>query len=203
LYFGKRFISERFPFFKMEQSILERVAEFADHAHGEQRRKYSGERYIVHPIRVMKICQSFHDQLAIHAAALLHDVLEDTPVTQREMLTFLNSVMSADLAASTLRLVVELTDVYTKRAFPALKRLARKELEFKRLSLVSSEAQTIKYADVLDNTKDIIVSDPDFATIYLCESGQLLKQMNRGNQVLYRQVVSLVEEGQLFFSRDK
>lgn len=187
----------------MKQSILEQVTEFADKAHGEQRRKYSGEKYIVHPIRVMKICQSFHDQLDVHAAALLHDVLEDTPVTEEEMAMFLKTVMPDQLAVSTLRLVVELTDVYTKKAYPALKRLARKELEIKRLSLISSEGQTIKYADVFDNTKDLLLNDPDFATVYLRESSQLLKQMNRGNQVLYRQVVSLVEDGKVLLKNGK
>ena len=187
----------------MKQNILDQIAEFADQAHGDQLRKYSGERYIVHPVRVMKICETFHDQLDILAAALLHDVLEDTPVTHQEMKRFLESVMTAELAASTLHLVVELTDVYTKKAFPALRRLARKELEIKRLSLISTEAQTIKYADVMDNTKDLLVNDPDFAIVYLRESSQLLKQMTRGNQVLYRQVVSLVKESQLLLNQGK
>jgi guanosine-3',5'-bis(diphosphate) 3'-pyrophosphohydrolase len=199
-------MSERFLFdmgFDMEKIILQRVTEFADQAHGEQRRKYSGERYIVHPLRVMKICQSVSDQLDMHAAALLHDVLEDTVVTQKEMSSFLKSIMTADQAASTLHLVIDLTDVYTKKAYPALKRLDRKELEIRRLSMISSDAQTIKYADVLDNTQDLIATDPDFATVYLRESWKLLQQMNRGNQVLYRQVVSVVEEGQLFLRQGK
>jgi len=33
-------------------SILDQIKNFAEQAHGEQLRKYSPERYIVHPARV-------------------------------------------------------------------------------------------------------------------------------------------------------
>jgi len=60
--------------------VLEQVKDFADKAHGDQLRKYTPDRYIVHPMRVMLICQEYTDDSQILAAALLHDVLEDTPV---------------------------------------------------------------------------------------------------------------------------
>ncbi|MGN6567929.1 MAG: hypothetical protein ACTHJ0_08255 [Flavipsychrobacter sp.] len=39
------------------QAKLEEVIAFADKAHGSQMRKYTPERYIVHPIRVMELCR--------------------------------------------------------------------------------------------------------------------------------------------------
>ncbi|MCB0634529.1 MAG: RelA/SpoT family protein [Saprospiraceae bacterium] len=59
--------------------------ELAVEAHQEQRRK-SGEPYVLHPIAVAKICAS---EIGLGptaiAAALLHDVVEDTEVTQAEI----------------------------------------------------------------------------------------------------------------------
>ena len=54
-------------------------------AHKEQRRK-SGEPYIFHPIAVAKIVayDIGLDAVSI-AAALLHDVVEDTPITIEEI----------------------------------------------------------------------------------------------------------------------
>lgn len=57
-------------------ATLERALQIAVHAHAGQLDK-SGAPYIFHPIRVMSRCAS----LSAKIAALLHDVVEDTPVT--------------------------------------------------------------------------------------------------------------------------
>src|SRR6266480_500251 len=97
------------------QSPIEKIKLFADQAHGEQLRKYTPERYIVHPIRVMKTCEQYTSDITILAAALLHDVLEDTDVSADEMLSFLETVVTAAQANGIVELVQELTDVYTKK----------------------------------------------------------------------------------------
>jgi GTP pyrophosphokinase len=50
--------------------------------HKEQRRK-SGEAYIFHPIAVAKIVASEIGLGATSIAALMHDVVEDTPHCKR------------------------------------------------------------------------------------------------------------------------
>ncbi len=57
---------------------------FAAQAHGEQMRA-SGEPYIIHPVYVTSILADMHMDLPTLQAGLLHDVLEDTPVTAAEM----------------------------------------------------------------------------------------------------------------------
>src|SRR5436190_18271602 len=61
----------------LDRDLLTRAFRFAERAHtGQQRR--SGEEFIHHPFGVAKICAELHlDEQAI-AAALLHDVVEDT-----------------------------------------------------------------------------------------------------------------------------
>ncbi|RYY82901.1 MAG: HD domain-containing protein, partial [Chitinophagaceae bacterium] len=61
--------------------FLRQVLAFADNAHGGQLRKYSPDRYIVHPLRVMELLEARGAGRVQLAAALLHDVLEDTRVT--------------------------------------------------------------------------------------------------------------------------
>ncbi len=57
---------------------------FAAESHGEQRR-YSGDPYIVHTVSVASILADMEIDRETIVAALLHDVLEDTPVTAEEL----------------------------------------------------------------------------------------------------------------------
>jgi guanosine-3',5'-bis(diphosphate) 3'-pyrophosphohydrolase len=174
--------------------ILDKVKEYADQAHGDQMRKYSDERYIVHPVRVMETVRDYILDVPVLAAALLHDVLEDTDVTSDEMKTFLLTVMNQQEADKTIELVEELTDVYIKANYPRLNRKSRRHKEVERLAAASSDAQTIKYADVMDNAVDIAENDPDFALLYLRESKYLLQQMDRGNTLLRQRSTEVVDD---------
>jgi len=178
----------------MRQDILKEVKSFAAQAHGDQRRKYTPDPYIVHPIRVMETCHRFTEDTGILSAALLHDVLEDTPVEADEMLQFLSSYMPSSLAQHTLRLVVDLTDVFTKAAYPSLNRRARKLKELERLKKAHPDAHTIKYADILDNAREIVPHDPDFSRVFLHECKATLKVMDKGHPQLYREAITLVSE---------
>jgi guanosine-3',5'-bis(diphosphate) 3'-pyrophosphohydrolase len=173
---------------------LEQVIAFADRAHGEQKRKYSNERYIVHPIRVMQTCQEYTDDICILSAAILHDVLEDTAVCEEEIRLFLDGLLSPHQTIRTLRLVVELTDIYTKKNYPSLNRRARKIKEAQRLTGIGADAQTIKYADIIDNAINITLHDPDFSVVFLREGAELLKHLNSGNKELHERAVQTVED---------
>jgi (p)ppGpp synthase/HD superfamily hydrolase len=174
------------------ETVLKNIIEFADNAHGEQKRKYSPDKYIVHPIRVMETCRRVTNDPCILAAALLHDVLEDTDVTASEMERFLKTQMNDDMALRTLQLVIDLTDVYVKKDYPKLNRRSRKSKELIRLEKTSPDAQTIKYADIIDNSKEIVEHDPDFARVFLFECRTNLKKMDKGNQELYKEAINVV-----------
>jgi (p)ppGpp synthase/HD superfamily hydrolase len=179
---------------KSMNAVLEKVRDYADRAHGTQQRKYSPDRYIVHPVRVMEMCSRFTDQLPILAAALLHDVLEDTPVTKEKLHQFLLTVMTEEEAKETTVLVVELTDVFTKEAHPRWNRKKRKMKEAERIQKTSGDSQTVKYADIIDNCREIVQHDPDFAKVFLRECKGLLKVMQKGNKELYNEAVETVNQ---------
>ncbi len=67
-----------------EAKKIESAFEFAFNAHNGQLRK-SGEAYIIHPVAVAKILIGFGMDYQSVIAALLHDVVEDTPVTSENV----------------------------------------------------------------------------------------------------------------------
>jgi GTP pyrophosphokinase len=65
-------------------ALVERAFEFSETAHRGQFRK-SGEPYITHPLAVASILSQWRIDAEGLAAALLHDVMEDTSVTRNEL----------------------------------------------------------------------------------------------------------------------
>ena len=175
-----------------EENVLQQITAFADRCHDKQIRRYTGDRYIVHPVRVMEICREFTNDITILTAAILHDVLEDTTTTKDEIMTFLQSLLSPEQATLSLKFVLELTDVYVKENYPEWNRRKRKNMEVERMGLISPEAQTIKYADIIDNAPEITEEEPDFAERYLRECLALLNKMEKGNNDLRKRAIETV-----------
>jgi len=65
-------------------ALVERAFAFSEHAHQGQFRK-SGDPYISHPLAVASILSQWRLDAQGLAAALLHDVMEDTAVTKTEI----------------------------------------------------------------------------------------------------------------------
>ena len=59
--------------------MIDRAYALAEKAHGGQRRR-SGEPYICHPLAVARLVLDLGMDSESIAAALLHDVVEDTPL---------------------------------------------------------------------------------------------------------------------------
>jgi guanosine-3',5'-bis(diphosphate) 3'-pyrophosphohydrolase len=68
----------------LDEGWLERVYEVADRAHEGQRRA-SGESYIAHPLAVADVLADLEMDRATIAAALLHDVVEDTAISNEQV----------------------------------------------------------------------------------------------------------------------
>ena len=65
-------------------ALVRHAYAFAEHAHRGQRRK-DGQAYISHPVRVARLLAGLHYGEEVLAAALLHDVVEDTAATLPEI----------------------------------------------------------------------------------------------------------------------
>jgi len=172
-----------------------KLAQFAHRWHGKQVRKYNGAPYVTHLISVAVRVQKVSRDPALTAAALCHDLLEDTDCT-KEALTgeLLQLGYSEEQSRHILDYVVELTDQYTTEQYPKLNRKKRKTLEAERLVAVSPEAATVKLADLLDNMRSIAHSDQGFARVYFAEIGWFLPSLNKGNHQLFEQAMQVYEK---------
>ena len=142
------------------------------HASIDQRRKYTGQPYILHPARVVEILRyAGVKQPEIIQAAYLHDVIEDVaPKNPEYNINQIKEVFGMRVA----NIVIELTDIYGSEHFPQHNRAARKAMEAARLSKISLDAMKIKLADLIDNTSDIVSNDKGFAKVYLAEKKVIL-----------------------------
>src|SRR5499433_2504267 len=75
-------------------ALVERAFQFSDSAHRGQFRK-SGEPYITHPLAVASILSQWRLDAQGLAAALLHDVMEDTAITKNEIETSFGKPVAA------------------------------------------------------------------------------------------------------------
>lgn len=142
--------------------ILEKALHFATQAHLFQKRKYTDEEYIVHPVEVKTILEySGFTNTNLLAAALLHDTIEDTNTTVTKLIETFGYSITA--------IVLELTEPKHEG-----NRKLRKELELERIRNISFAGKTIKLADLMSNTVSIAKYDLKFFEVYGREAMDLL-----------------------------
>jgi guanosine-3',5'-bis(diphosphate) 3'-pyrophosphohydrolase len=126
-----------------------KAALFAAEKHSGQRRKgAAAEPYINHLLEVAELVSSTLSEpdTNLVVAALLHDTIEDTGVTNEELV----HAFGPDVA----NLVVEVTDDKW------LPKTERKRLQIVNASKISVRAQAIKLADKISNLRAILSSPP-------------------------------------------
>ena len=163
-----------------------RALHFAVQAHGQQQDKYQEQPYIVHPVKVAQFMIMFEQRTEVVQAALLHDVVEDTDATILDI----KREFGDDVAA----LVNWVTDQYIDPS--AGNRAMRKRWERERFIRSPAEAQTIKYADLIDNANSIWQHDKPFSKVYIREMKEILSVCRKGNEVLYaigRRIVDSIQ----------
>lgn len=157
-----------------------KLLEFVKEQHGDQMRKYSETPYWFHLVNVAETAFQFlRDGVEV---ALCHDLIEDTDCTDHQLQTELKRIGYSEKEAEEItRAVVELTDVYIKKDYPDLNRRTRKKKEAERLGKTGYLAQSVKYADLIDNVSSIVDDDPDFGRVFVREAVDILNKMRAGN----------------------
>jgi (p)ppGpp synthase/HD superfamily hydrolase len=167
----------------MNLSRILLAAEIMVKAHGDQKRKYTNEPYAVHPLSVARMVAEHGGTEDMICAALLHDVVEDTSYRDRDVL----NVFGANVCS----LVMECTEISRPEDG---NREARKAMDRAHFASASPEGQTIKLADLVDNSRTILLHDKDFAKVFFREKQALLAVMTRGDGRLYHQAMRAIEE---------
>lgn len=172
------------PFDARESPLIRSALAFCVAAHCAigQTRKYTGEHYYHHPIEVAGlVCDNAKGCTEeMIAAALLHDVVEDTQVPLEVIATMFGTVVAG--------YVEQLTDVSKPEDG---NRAARKAIDREHTAKASPQAKTIKLADLISNTISIVESDPKFAHTYLAEKRLLLEVLTEGDSELYKMACDL------------
>lgn len=164
-------------------SLIDKARAFAMYAHRSQQRKYTGTPYFWHVHAVATMVFDITGDEEATAAAYLHDALEDTDVPA--------SLLGELFGQRVLDLVLMVTDVSRKEDG---NRAVRKAKDRDHLALADSFGQTIKLADLIDNSRSITAHDPAFAKVYLKEKADLLKVLTKGDQHLYGIAEQILKE---------
>jgi (p)ppGpp synthase/HD superfamily hydrolase len=170
----------------------EQLKDWVQLKHRGQLIKKTDEPYFNHLLRVAGMAGETPTPFA-YEIGLCHDLLEDTETKVVELQTAMQGFgyLQSD-TAYIVACVVELTDVYTKKAYPQLKKAKRKEKEANRLIKISPAAQTVKYADLIDNIAWILKYDRKKAVAYLDKKNLLLLRMDKGNDGLRKKAFGVI-----------
>lgn len=148
------------------KQVIGKALALAVKAHDGVKRKYGDEPYSNHVIRVAFEVARLGESEELVAAALLHDVLEDTDVPAE--------VIEQTCGATVLKIVQELTNPSHLPENKSKPRWQRKQIDRDHLTTVSREAKIIKLIDRIDNLQDVAKGPPDFQRLYGKESLALL-----------------------------
>jgi (p)ppGpp synthase/HD superfamily hydrolase len=115
------------------------------------------------------------------AAAWLHDTVEDTGVSIE--------LIRKEFGSEVSDLVGWLTDVSRPEQG---NRAVRKAIDRAHTAAAPAEAQTVKLADLIANTRSIVAHDEAFAKVYLAEKRQLLEVMTKGDPRLRERALAQI-----------
>ena len=131
----------------MDTSILDKAIVFAVNAHKGGERRGKGFPYIVHPMEAVAIAATMTDDQELLAAAALHDTVEDTEVTLKEI--------EREFGKRIARLVEAESDIVFEGKSRAESWRLRKEETIGRLSVAPNEVKIVALADKLSNIRAI------------------------------------------------
>ena len=167
--------------------------DFVKQQHQEQFRKYTGEPYFVHILRVVEILSPYSQVDMELETGLCHDLLERTSCSKLLLVNKFKELKYDLYSRSKIaKGVYDLTNVYNEQKYPRYTRAERKQLEAERLIDIEPFSQTVKYAELIDNIPSISKFDPDFAWTYLDEIASYIGDLNEGNMDLYQECCKIL-----------
>ena len=174
------------------QALINYAYEYAKEAHGDQKRKYTDEPYIIHPVAVAKIVASVTEDCEMICAALLHDVVEDTDRTLKDI--------KDNFGYTIAKLVEELTDISKPEDG---NRRTRKTIDRDHIADASVRGKTVKLANLIHNSESIQQYDTDFSVVYFREVGLLLGVLSDGDVSLWQQLYRINMDYHLHYKNRK
>jgi len=145
--------------------------------------KYRTQPYFDHCLKVAELAAPAAP--LAYEVGLCHDMLEDKLTTEQEIRTALNEFQYDEMEIRQVTIAVqELTDVFTLQDFPEISKKQRRKEENKRLVSTGPLAQTVKYADLIDNAAWIRQNRPEKWERYARRKRKLLNRLCLGDRGL-------------------
>ncbi|RMG83956.1 MAG: bifunctional (p)ppGpp synthetase/guanosine-3',5'-bis(diphosphate) 3'-pyrophosphohydrolase, partial [Chloroflexi bacterium] len=144
-----------------DRDLIERAYFRAEQAHAGQKRK-SGEPYFTHCVAVANILADMKLDAEAIAAALLHDVIEDTGITREDLSAEFGDVVAAlvDGVTKLTKLPIQVAQTNSRRSSNV-----NRELEYIRKMLLAMgddiRVVLIKLADRLHNMRTLGYMPPE------------------------------------------
>ena len=175
--------------------LLLKAVDFAAEKHKKQRRKNKDKTpYINHPIRVAQFLSDCGvDDVNVLVGAVLHDTVEDTNTTLKDIEEIFGKEISD--------LVSEVTDD------KSLPKAERKILQIEHAKTASKGAQLIKLGDKLHNLSSLLETSPEGWDIkriqgYFVWSMQVVEGCRGSNEMLEERLDDLFNKGKFPFKGD-
>lgn len=131
----------------LDTQLLDRAIIFAVKAHAGTERRGKGFPYIVHPMEAMEIVATMTSDQELLAAAALHDTVEDTSVTVKQL--------SAEFGPRVAHLVEEESDKFIEGVSETDSWHDRKQAAIDRIAAASRDAKIVALGDKLSNMRAI------------------------------------------------
>lgn len=163
---------------------IKKAHEFAKEKHKDQKRKFTGENYLTHLENTANLLWSVEEDAEIDmlVAALLHDVVEDTSTSLKEV--------DQNFGPTVMKLVEELTTDNEKQTTEGKDVYLTGKIE-----KMSEKAFTIKLCDRLDNVmglKDKSVP-LKFKLRYIDETKYIITNLNRDINVIQKHLLDRIK----------
>ena len=129
----------------IDSSLLDKAIVFAAKAHQGVERRGKGFPYIAHPLEAMAIVATMSEDAELLAAAVMHDVIEDTIYTYEDIEKRFNKRI-ADIVQAESDITVFDSDALTNW-------LARKKVAIEKLKNAPIEVQIVALGDKLSNMR--------------------------------------------------
>lgn len=157
---------------------------FATEKHKNQIRKFNGEPYVTHPIRVANTVKEFTSDKNIIITALLHDTIEDTDTTREEIET--------NFGIEVANMVCALSNDKEE-----LKRLGKTAYLTQKMNSLSDLELLVKLADSLDNISDLSHDNEQWSTRYLLQTDIIITCLKNPNikdhhEILIRRIKCII-----------
>ena len=131
----------------LDTQLLDRAIVFAVKAHAGTERRGKGFPYIVHPMEAMEIVATMTPDQELLAAAALHDTVEDTDVTIKQIRAEFGERVASLVAAESDEVVEGVSEEESWHA--------RKQAAMDRLARAPHDAKMVALGDKLSNMRAI------------------------------------------------